>query len=281
MTKTRIAPTPSGLIHLGNAINFKLIDDFATQNQASIKLRIDDFDKHRSRSEFVDDVFQTLKWLKIKWHEGPQNTEEFYKHYSLQKKQNIYKQIVLKLYEEKKAFTCTCSRSQKDRFNELGGYLGTCRFKEIPFEAGTNSLRIKLTHVDKKNSWLDTLSDFVLWTKEDQASYQLISVTEDSSDKITHIIRGEDLYDSTQAQIQLSKLIGGEIENNFTKIKTFHHPLIHDPINPNEKLSKSKESHSLREMISNGLSYEGFITIFEDYKKDLKNYPQIFHSQST
>lgn len=55
--KTRIAPTPSGYIHLGNAFNFKLIEEYSQKHKATLTLRIDDFDKERAKAEFVDNIF--------------------------------------------------------------------------------------------------------------------------------------------------------------------------------------------------------------------------------
>lgn len=287
MKRIRIAPTPSGFIHLGNAINFKLIDEFAKKNSATIILRIDDFDKNRTRSEFVNDIFMSLNWLKIEWQEGPKNIIEFTHSYSLQKKQKQYKDTALKLLEDKTAYACSCTRRHSENFNSFGAYKGNCRNLNLNFHPGETSIRINLTNLPEKISdslplnvfhsqedfqkntlWTKSLNDFVIWTKEDQAAYQLISPIEDSTSNITHIIRGEDLLDSTYCQFYLSQLFAVKNLSSFSQVKVLHHPLLKDPVTPDKKLSKSTNSLSLKKMIQNGYSYDTFIDNFESYKKN-------------
>ena len=72
-TKTRIAPTPSGYLHIGNVLSFVITAGLAEQTNARILLRIDDRDRDRMLPEFVDDIFETLQFLGIPCHEGPKN----------------------------------------------------------------------------------------------------------------------------------------------------------------------------------------------------------------
>ena len=74
--RTRIAPTPSGYLHIGNAFNFLLTEHLAKRASASVRLRIDDLDILRMRQEYVTDIFQSLRWLGISTDEGPKNGEE-------------------------------------------------------------------------------------------------------------------------------------------------------------------------------------------------------------
>ena len=69
--KTRIAPTPSGYLHLGNVLSFALTAGLARQTGAGILLRIDDLDKGRVSKDYIDDIFDTLHFLRIPWNEGP------------------------------------------------------------------------------------------------------------------------------------------------------------------------------------------------------------------
>ena len=63
--RTRIAPTPSGYLHVGNAYNFYLIQKYAKEKKGTILLRIDDFDFDRARDEYIEDIFKALEWLQI------------------------------------------------------------------------------------------------------------------------------------------------------------------------------------------------------------------------
>src|SRR5580698_8544901 len=71
--KTRIAPTPSGFLHLGNVLSFALTAGLARRSGASILLRIDDLDRERVSREYVEDIFDALNFLGIPWDEGPRN----------------------------------------------------------------------------------------------------------------------------------------------------------------------------------------------------------------
>ena len=75
--KWRLAPTPSGFLHLGNALNFLLIWQCARQNGGKILLRIDDLDSERKRPAYLEDIFESLHWLGIDWDEGPRSPEDF------------------------------------------------------------------------------------------------------------------------------------------------------------------------------------------------------------
>ena len=69
--KTRIAPTPSGFLHVGNAVSFLITYCLAKSENGKLLLRIDDLDRERYRKEYVDDIFYTLDWLGIQYDEGP------------------------------------------------------------------------------------------------------------------------------------------------------------------------------------------------------------------
>ena len=69
--RLRYAPTPSGFLHIGNALNFRLNWLVARQNGGKILLRIDDLDAERKRPEYIADIFESLEWLGLDWDEGP------------------------------------------------------------------------------------------------------------------------------------------------------------------------------------------------------------------
>ncbi|MHB1211957.1 MAG: glutamate--tRNA ligase family protein, partial [Candidatus Nanopelagicales bacterium] len=80
--RTRFAPTPSGYLHEGNAVNAVLTSWLAQQVGADIALRIDDVDATRFRREFIDDILAVLAWLDVPWSLGPRTAAEFDDHHS-------------------------------------------------------------------------------------------------------------------------------------------------------------------------------------------------------
>src|SRR5690349_22536389 len=71
--KTRIAPTPSGYLHIGNALSFLITANLAKKAGAKLLLRIDDLDRERTQKQYIEDIFDTLHFLQIEWEEGPKN----------------------------------------------------------------------------------------------------------------------------------------------------------------------------------------------------------------
>jgi glutamyl-tRNA synthetase len=76
MIRSRIAPTPSGYLHIGNALNFVRTWLMVRRAGGILRLRIDDIDATRTRPEYFDDIFRTLEWLGMDWDEGPRNANE-------------------------------------------------------------------------------------------------------------------------------------------------------------------------------------------------------------
>jgi glutamyl-tRNA synthetase len=88
-TRTRIAPTPSGYLHLGNALSFALTAAIARSTGAKILLRIDDLDQQRVNLAYVQDVFDTLNFLEIPWDEGPRNVIEYHDEWSQMRRMDM------------------------------------------------------------------------------------------------------------------------------------------------------------------------------------------------
>ncbi|MCR9203772.1 MAG: glutamate--tRNA ligase family protein [Halobacteriovoraceae bacterium] len=228
--KFRIAPTPSGFLHSGNALNFVLTWALAKRAGAKLWLRIDDSDQTRVRDEYLENVFETLEWLGLDWDEGPYGLEDFKKNHSQSLKTEYY---FSELQKVEGLFPCECSRSQLK--NELS-YPKTCYKKNLDFKRGTNALRV-LTN----DSW-DISPEFfhsILWRKDDLPAYQWVSLIEDRDHNVTDIVRGIDLFESTRFQSSLAKRCQVEFGKNF-----IHHRLLeHD----GKKISKSQKAPSLLE----------------------------------
>lgn len=252
--KTRLAPTPSGFLHEGNALNFLLIQAVQKKLKARVFLRIDDLDQERVREEYIEDIFQTLVWLEIEPDEGPSSVEEFKKHYSQLDRFESYEKAWLQLKAMDQIFPCTCSRKS------IGStaYPGYCK---------TKAADLKRAHCWRfRGEGVCELGDFIVWTKKNQAAYQLASLVDDHKFDVNLIVRGDDLFQSTQAQLCLKQYLYPD-----QKTWVYHHGLIKDGV---DKLSKSQLHHQaipLRERYSNleqlkaRIDYDHHLKMLDDF----------------
>ena len=129
--KTRLAPTPSGFLHIGNGASFVATWALARAYEGKIMLRIDDLDAERMRPEYIEDIFKTLDWLGLDWDEGPFSVGDFFKNWSQQLRLDVYEKALNDLAKTGCIYTCTCSR--KDiRLNSTNGlYPNTCRHNRL------------------------------------------------------------------------------------------------------------------------------------------------------
>src|SRR5581483_8896906 len=141
--KTRIAPTPSGYLHLGNVLSFAITASLAEKTGAKILLRIDDLDPCRVDKRYVQDIFDTLNFLEISWHDGPRNIDEFENEYSQVHRMDLYRETLQQLREKDAVFACTCSRSQIRLSDPDDIYPGTCRDKGISLDMKGVSWRLR------------------------------------------------------------------------------------------------------------------------------------------
>lgn len=238
---TRIAPTPSGFLHLGNAVDFRLVDWLARAHDGTVVLRIDDMDTARSRPEYVDDVFVVLDWLGIEWTAGPRDAADFAEHYSLAHRLPAFRaELDGAIGSGLETYACECSRSAQQQVPS-GGCVGGCRGKSLPLEAGRTSLRVHVpadTMIDVGGRVVplaDVLGDFVVWRRDGLPAYQLASVVLDRDLGVTHVVRGVDLIDSTAAQLFLAPYLDAA---GFASATFAHHDLVSGP--DGRKLSKSR-----------------------------------------
>ena len=268
--KTRIAPTPSGLLHEGNGASFILTYALARAYEGQILLRIDDLDAERMRIEYLDDIFRTLDWLGIEWDEGPTSVADFQQNWSQHHRLDLYqnaleelKNIVTQSVMAHNAlkgvvYACNCSRKQINAASLNGLYPQTCRFKHLDFESKETAWRVhvpKFTSVSVKNVNIETQNiyhssfiihhltgDFVIRQKNGLPAYQVASLVDDGHFGINVIVRGSDLWTSTAAQIFLAEQLG---RTTFKETLFLHHVLTTNE--KGEKLSKSKGSNALAE----------------------------------
>jgi glutamyl/glutaminyl-tRNA synthetase len=110
--RTRLAPTPSGFLHLGNILSFAITAALAEKTGAKILLRIDDLDRERVNKLYVQDIFDTLNFLEIPWDEGPRDAKEFEQTHSQMQRMAMYREALRQLADEGKVFACTCWSKQ-------------------------------------------------------------------------------------------------------------------------------------------------------------------------
>lgn len=238
--RLRLAPTPSGFLHAGNALNFILNWLVARQNNGRVLLRIDDLDADRKRPAYVQDVFESLEWLGIDWNEGPRSVEDFEKNWSQHVRIPLYTKRLEQLRNTGLVFACRKSRS------DLAPYKGA-----YPPEFCDQGLSLD----DPDVAWrIQTppdfpMPDFVIRRRDGLPAYQVASMVDDVHFGITHAVRGSDLLASTAAQRWLASCVS---DDDFLRIQFLHHPLLLDE--SGEKLSKSAGSSSLQAMRADGKS---------------------------
>jgi glutamyl-tRNA synthetase len=251
-SKTRIAPTPSGFLHLGNVLSFVITSALARKNAAKILLRIDDLDQARVNKQYIQDIFDTLNFLEIPWDEGPRNAKDFEDNYSQLYRMPVYQEALKQLSDEGLVYACDCSRSQLGMGNEC-----LCFNKKLALSTQNVSWRLLTGNnapIQVKSYNGDIISEalpqqmhnFVVKKKDGFPAYQLTSIIDDLFYGVDLIVRGEDLWPSTLAQQELAALLG---KKAFSNITFYHHPLLMDA---GEKLSKSAGATSVRYLRESG-----------------------------
>ena len=249
--KSRIAPTPSGFLHLGNAFNFLLTTLLVDFMKGHLRLRIDDYDTSRIKRKAVEDIFVQLEWLGIEYDSGPSGPDELFSKYSQQLRKDCYFNAIEILRKKKHIFACECTRSEIRQFSSKRIYPGTCRYKNISFNKNIPwRIRVpdetflkyktflKSTNKIKVN---ESIGDFVIKRRDGLPAYQIISLVDDLEDGVNLVVRGQDLLPSTGAQLFLAKCLNGK---SFLDSQFVHHKLIKN--NSGAKLSKKFGDLSLK-----------------------------------
>lgn len=268
---SRIAPTPSGFLHRGNAYNFLLTDRLIQQQNGLLRLRIDDLDAPRMRSAYLEDIFITLDWLGISWTEGPTSAAEHRDRFSQQMRISRYQQTLDQLAASGRVFACSCSRKEIVSISADGQYPGTCIYKKLPLDMPGTSWRLRtdpgtIICLADPISGTQTIDlyrknrHFIVRRKDGFPAYHVASLTDDVDYGINLIVRGNDLLESTATQLLLAKFLN---LTTFEQTQFYHHPLIYT--DDGTKLSKSAGSTSIRSMIGTGMSASAFYLEFEEW----------------
>ena len=227
--RVRIAPSPTGYLHLGLARTALFNYLFAKQNQGSFVLRIEDTDQERSSTEFEKDIIDNLKWLGLEWSEGP-DIDGVYGPYRQSQRTKIYRKYIEKLLAEKKAYYCFCSEDELEAqrqyhmsIGEAPRYSGKCAglpeatVKKYLKEGRDSVIRFKVPA--KKVTFNDLirgklefeselLGDIIIAKDLETPLYNFAVVVDDFEMRISHVIRGEEHISNTPKQMLLQEALG-------------------------------------------------------------------------
>ena len=262
----RLAPSPTGYLHLGHARTFWAAQERARLYGGELILRNDDLDSTRFKMEFVDAMLEDLRWFGFGWSEGPDCGGPFAP-YNQSERMSFYRAALEKLRAGDFIYPCTCSRKDirsavtaPHAADDEAVYPGTCRQSR------------KSEVVNRKFSWRfrvpdgETISftdgnlgeqhfvagkdfgDFVVWRHDDVPAYQLSCVADDAAMRITEVVRGADLLASTARQILLYRALG------LTPPDFFHCALMLD--DSGRRLAKRHDALSLRTLRGQGIPPE-------------------------
>ena len=271
MTKYRgrIAPSPTGYLHLGHALTFWRAQERAQRSGGKLVLRIEDLDNDRCAAEFRDAIAEDLHWFGLRWDEGPDIGGAFAPYIQSQRRE-IYLAEWKKLRDAALIYPCICSRrdvlqsaNAPHHENEEPVYPGTCRPKngatsDLASPAGHNgrfrvpegeALQVVDLRVGKQLAIAGAdFGDFIVWRKDDVPAYQLAVVADDAAMQISEVVRGADLLLSTFRQLLVYRALG------LRAPQFYHTQLITD--STGRRLAKRHDALSLRKLRNSGAEAE-------------------------
>lgn len=276
--RVRIAPSPTGFLHVGTARTALFNYLFAKKHNGKFILRIEDTDAQRSGEEFEQDIIEGLKWLNLFWDEGPSPDapeEEIgdYGPYRQSRRKEIYRKHIKKLLSEDKAYYCFCSKEELEAqrqyqlsIGQPPRYNGKCRGldektikqnlkdkKPYVIRFKTPGDKVVFSDLIKGKLEFDSslLGDITIAKDEETPLYNLAAVIDDCEMKISHVLRGEDHLSNTPKQILLSRALG------LDSPEFGHFPLILGP--DKSKLSKRHGAVSVNEYKEKGYLPEAMV----------------------
>ena len=265
----RLAPSPTGLLHLGHARTFHVACERARAASGTLILRNEDLDPQRSRAEFVGAMIEDLRWLGLDWQEGP-DVGGPCGPYSQSLRREFYLAAWRRLVASGHVYPCACSRTDLARAataphegrhtDDEPLYPGTCRPPAGSRPATAEDPRgvnWRFRVPDGERVTFDDLGqgpqgfttgrdfgDFLVWRRDDVPSYQLACVVDDASMCVTEVVRGADLLKSTARQMLLQRALG------FPAPAYFHCDLVTDA--GGARLAKRHAALSLRSLRERG-----------------------------
>jgi glutamyl/glutaminyl-tRNA synthetase len=262
----RLAPSPTGLLHIGHAQTFWIAAQRAIEKNGTLILRNEDLDQQRSRNQFALAMIEDLRWLGIRWSEGP-DCGGRYAPYVQSERRTHYLAAWRRLREAGFLYPCICSR--KDLAQSANApndtddepiYPGTCRgraeaavFSEpagmnwrfrVPDGEIVEFLDLNLGR--QQYAAGKDFGDFLVWRRDDSPAYQLAVVVDDAAMRISEVVRGADLLKSTARQLLLMRALGWDPP------QYFHCELVRDAAGV--RLAKRHDAISVRQLREGGLT---------------------------
>jgi len=254
--RVRIAPSPTGPLHVGTARTALFNWLFAKHHQGIFVLRIEDTDRARSEMRFERDILDQLTWLGLIWDEGPYRQSE---------RVGVYQHYIKRLVKEKLAFYCDCAKTELAAARAAARaagrpyvYSGRCRNQsEAKNQAAVIRLRSRPGEIVFKDLIRgpvafqeSAIGDIVIAKSDAEPLYNLAVVIDDHEMKITHVIRGEDHIANTPKQIMIQRALG-------MKPPAYAHlPLLLNE--DRSKMSKRKQSAHVADFRNAGYLPEAF-----------------------
>ena len=267
----RLAPSPTGLLHLGHARTFWVAAERARAAGGTLVLRNDDLDAQRFRLDFVDAMLEDLRWLGFRWQEGP-DTGGPHAPYNQSGRRAHYRAALERLHAAGLIFPCT--RSRRDVLDAIGAPHEGAGADDEPVyprefrppagaplpplgETITVNWRLRVPEGEEL-AFTDgrcgeqratagrDFGDFLVWRKDDVPSYQLACAVDDAEMAITEVVRGADLLQSTARQLLLYRALGVPAP------QFCHCPLMTD--DSGVRLAKRHDALSLRRLREEGIS---------------------------
>jgi glutamyl-tRNA synthetase len=250
--RTRFAPSPTGVLHLGSVRTALFCWLYARHMDGRFVLRIEDTDRERSTPENVDAILDGMAWLGLEADEGPVfQTQRF----------DRYREVFDEWLTEGKAYHCYCTREELDELRrrqmeagERVRYDGRCRDRAKPREGVEPVVRFRNPargtvvvndvvrgRVEFDNEQLD---DLIIARSDGTPTYNFTVVVDDSDMEITHVIRGDDHLNNTPRQMNMLKALGADVP------VYAHLPMILGP--DGAKLSKRHGAVDIREYREQG-----------------------------
>ena len=230
--RVRIAPSPSGNLHIGTARTALFNYLFAKKEGGKFVLRIEDTDAERTKQEYIDNIFDSLKALGLNWDEGPDVGGE-YGPYTQSERFDIYPKYAQILLDKGYAYECWCTNEELEQEKEEAVknhkayvYSRKClnitpeQREQYIKEGRKPSIRFKVEHKElifndmvKGELKFDTslIGDFVIMKSNGTPTYNFAVVIDDMLMKISHIIRGEDHISNTPKQILIYEALGAKV----------------------------------------------------------------------
>jgi glutamyl-tRNA synthetase len=262
----RLAPSPTGFLHLGHVRTFWIAARRALERRGTLILRNEDLDPQRSRPEFTQAMIEDLQWLGIRWDEGPDCGGD-YGPYTQSERRSQYLEAWRRLRDAGLIYPCTCSRkdlaqsaSAPNDLDDEPIYPGHCRGRSdasaFAEPAGVNwrfrvpdNEEVAFTDLNLGEQHYTTqqdFGDFLVWRRDDVPAYQLAVVVDDAAMRISEVVRGEDLLKSTARQLLLLRVLGLPVPDYF------HCELLRD--DSGVRLAKRSDALSIRHLRDTGMS---------------------------